>query len=55
LLPFLAEQGYDVPVLVFSATELDDEVVQQVKASLVKSRTTNEQLLAKIKQLITLG
>ena len=52
LLSFLNEKALDTPVIIFSATELSADVAQQVKAALVKSRTTNEQLLARIKQII---
>lgn len=52
LLSFLNEKALDTPVIIFSVTELSTDVAKQVKAALVKSRTTNEQLLARIKQII---
>ena len=41
-----------VPVMVFSAHEITLEATRQVQASLVKSRTNNEQLLATIKRMV---
>lgn len=52
LLSFMNSKGLDTPVIIFSATELNEDVARQVKAALVKSRTSNEQLLARIKQII---
>lgn len=40
------------PVVVFSAREMSQEVINQVAASLVKSRTSNQQLLTTIRSLI---
>ena len=51
-LSFMNKKGLQVPVIIFSATELNADVAKQVKAILVKSRTSNEQLLARIKQII---
>jgi DNA-binding response OmpR family regulator len=52
LLPLLNERGLAVPVMIFSAGESSLEVSRQVAAALVKARTSNEVLLATIKQLI---
>lgn len=52
LLPFLNEKGLSTPVMVFSAGESSGEISRQVSAALVKARTSNEVLLATIKQLI---
>lgn len=52
LLPLLGRNGIQTPVVIFSATENDGRILNQVNASLVKSRTSNEQLLQTIAQLI---
>lgn len=52
LLPFLNEKGLAIPVMIFSAEESSGEISRQVAAALVKARTSNEVLLATIKQLI---
>ena len=52
LLPDLRRQMALVPVLVFSAHESGAEVAREVAQVLVKSRTSNDQLLAAIKTLI---
>ena len=52
LLPFLNEKGIATPVMIFSAGDVDENMGQQVAAALVKSRTSNDQLRAKIQQLI---
>ena len=52
LLPFLNERGLATPVMIFSAGESSGEISRQVAAALVKARTSNEVLLAAIKQLI---
>lgn len=52
LLPLLRRQTGQIPVVVFSAHDNEPEMLRQVSAALVKSRTSNEQLLATISQLI---
>ena len=52
LLPDLRRRMPLVPVLVFSAHESGEEVAREVAEVLVKSRTSNDQLLAAIKALI---
>lgn len=52
LLPLLGQNGIQTPVVIFSATDNDAGIMDQVKASLVKSRTSNEQLLQTITHLI---
>ncbi|HJM48341.1 MAG TPA: response regulator [Alphaproteobacteria bacterium] len=52
LLPDLRRHMPLVPVLVFSAHESGAEVAREVAQVLVKSRTSNDQLLAAIKTLI---
>ncbi|WP_237758970.1 MHYT domain-containing protein [Legionella birminghamensis] len=49
LLPLLAEKH--LPVIVYSNTELDEEYSKYVVDALVKSKTTNDDLLSKIKHL----
>lgn len=55
LLPLLNGASPPIPVLVFSAREIRNEDMHKVKAALVKSRTSNEQLLATIRRLIGAG
>lgn len=42
----------NIPILIFSAREISQEVAQKVTAALVKSRTSNQELLDVIKSLI---
>lgn len=53
LLPFLRRDRAQIPVVIFSARDEAPTLVHQVNAALVKSRTTNEQLLRTITQLIS--
>lgn len=52
LLPYLAEIGRKIPVMVFSAHEMDGGAAARVDAALVKSRTSNQQLLETIMSLV---
>jgi PAS domain S-box-containing protein len=52
LLPILNGATPPIPVLIFSANETSKLDARQVSSALVKSRTDNAQLLAKIKQLV---
>ncbi len=52
LLPYLTEIGRKIPVMVFSAHELDAGAAAQVDVALVKSRTSNQQLLETIMNLV---
>lgn len=53
LLPFLNRQtGLPMPVVVFSAHELSSETAHQVTTILVKSRTSNQELLDTIRSLV---
>lgn len=52
LLPLLNGASPPIPVMVFSASEMGLEGVKTVDNALVKARTSNEVLLATIKQLI---
>lgn len=52
LLPLLKEAKPPIPVLVFSAYDMAQEDMGEIKSVLVKSRTDNKELLAVIKKLI---
>ena len=52
LLPLLRNQNAHIPVVIFSVREDGEHLLRQVNATLVKSHTTNEQLLRTITQLI---
>lgn len=53
LLPFLQEPSRTpVPVIIFSAREVEKTIAHQVAAVLVKSRTSNQELLDTIRVLI---
>jgi len=52
LLPLLAEGKMPTPVMIFSAQDISDQIPHEVAAVLVKSRTSNQKLLATIKQLM---
>lgn len=52
LLPELSARAPAIPTLIFSAQEMSHEMVQKISAVLVKSRTSNEQLLETIRSLV---
>ena len=52
LLPLLNGATPSIPVMVFSAREMEREHFRNVASALVKSRTSDAQLLATIKRLI---
>lgn len=52
LLSFLNERGLATPAMIFAAGEASGEIRRQVAAVLLKARTSNEGLLATIKQII---
>ncbi|HZQ10675.1 MAG TPA: PAS domain S-box protein [Anaerolineae bacterium] len=52
LLPLLRRNSGQIPVVIFSALEENHHSIHQVSAALVKSRTSNEQLLETISGLI---
>jgi PAS domain S-box-containing protein len=52
VLGYLHEQAPRVPVVIFSAREWRQETARHIGAALVKSRTSNEELLATIKSLL---
>ncbi len=52
LLPLLNGATPPIPVMVFSASEMEREEIRDVASALVKSRTDNKQLSATIKRLI---
>lgn len=51
LLPLVNRDGVAIPVVLFSAREISLEVAQKVTASLIKSRTSNQELLNAIRSL----
>jgi PAS domain S-box-containing protein len=56
LLPLLSGQsGTPTPVIIFSAKETTRELAENVMAVLVKSQTTNEDLLATVRAAISAG
>jgi PAS domain S-box-containing protein len=52
LLPFLGSQAPPMPVLIFSAHEVEPAVASRVSSVLVKSRTTNRELLERIRSVL---
>jgi DNA-binding NarL/FixJ family response regulator len=52
LLPLLGRVEPPTPVIIFSAHEVDQEVAAQVASVLVKSQTTNPQLLERIRSVL---
>ncbi|HEY9908751.1 MAG TPA: response regulator, partial [Thermosynechococcaceae cyanobacterium] len=53
LLPFIHRQtGQPIPVVLFSAREVNAETAQKVTAALTKTRTTNQELLSTIQSLV---
>ena len=53
LLPFVNRQtGLPIPVVLFSAREVNPETAHRVTTALVKSRTTNQELLSTIQALV---
>jgi len=55
LLPSQQQQSPSVPVVIFSAKEVEAEIAHKVAAALVKARTSNQELLETIKSLIQLS
>lgn len=51
LLPMLSAQVPPIPVMVFSGVEMGDDAVRNVRAALVKARTTNEEFVRTIEAL----
>ncbi len=52
LVPQLTDCAHPVPVIIFSAHDLDKAVTDGVSAALVKSKTNNQQIMAVIKEMI---
>jgi DNA-binding response OmpR family regulator len=52
LIPHLCRASPNVPIVIFSANEVEEVMANQVAAALVKSRATNEQLLKTIQTLV---
>lgn len=56
LLPSLKpEDSRSIPVIIFSGDEIGPEVASEVEAALVKSRTSDDQLLATVRSLLANG
>jgi DNA-binding response OmpR family regulator len=53
--PPASDRQVSIPVLIFSAQEVNGAVTERVAAALVKTRTSNQQLLATIAALIGNG
>ena len=54
LIPLLKSgEGQPVPVIIFSANETGDEIAGLVDCALVKSQTTNDELLQTIVEMIS--
>ena len=54
LLPLLKNKGRPpTPVIIFSADEVSNDIAGKVEHALVKSRTSNEDLLAMIEAMIS--
>lgn len=52
LLPAVDQTGLPVPVIVFSASEVGSDIARQVSSVLIKSRTSNENLIKALKSAI---
>jgi PAS domain S-box-containing protein len=52
LLPILLNGEHQIPVVIFSAQDVPQEIASQVMATLVKSKTNNKSLMQQIKQAI---
>lgn len=52
LLPLLHNDEYQIPVVIFSAQDVPEYVASQVMATLIKSKTNNENLKRQIKRAI---
>ena len=55
LMPLLHKGERQTPVIVFSAKEMSREIAQNIEAVLVKSQSSNEDLLAAVKSAIRRG
>lgn len=52
LIPYIKEHYADIPIVLFSALEVDAKLKEQVSKALVKSRTSNTFLVETIKKII---
>ncbi len=52
LIPVINKQNPLIPVIIFSAQSVEEDIINQVDAALVKSKVSNEELVKIIKQLI---
>lgn len=53
LIPIINEKKPLIPIIIFSAQSVENDIINQVDAALVKSTVTNQELVAVIKNLIT--
>jgi len=53
LIPLMNQIKPLVPVIIFSAQSVEQNITEQVDSALIKSQVTNEQLIKKIKELIS--
>jgi hypothetical protein len=52
LLPLLANRDKAIPVVIFSASEIEIVDNQHVLANFIKSKTSNEELMNKIESIL---
>jgi CheY-like chemotaxis protein len=52
ILPHIQEKYVHIPIILFSAAEIDNSLKEQVSKTLIKSRTTNTMLVETIKTII---
>lgn len=52
ILPAINNNNKDIPVIIFSAQDIDENIAKRVDAVLLKSKTTNQDFLHSIKLLI---
>ncbi len=53
LIPLINQQKTLVPVIIFSAQSVEEDIANQVDAALIKSQVSNDELIMTIKALIT--
>lgn len=52
LIPLINQEKPLIPIIIFSAQSVEEDIISQVDAALVKSKVSNEELIAIIKGLI---
>lgn len=53
LIPLINQQTPLVPIIIFSAQSVEQDIINQVDSALIKSKVTNEELVGTIKRLIS--